>query len=281
MSKENYVTCQLRGLLANQMFCISAMFAYAWDHRLTPVLKSNQTSRNKDSGRKSLLTRFKNIPFNDSVVFDPTVTYSEPRNSTYAPIPYKPGDNVLIKGFRQSEKYFKKYRPQILDMFRLGDDKIDYLDTKYGDVLANSVSVHVRTGADRPETYAKAYYELYKHDSDSYYTEALKLALDNDSNIKNILVFSDNIEWCKSNLSDVLSKLNVVYVEGEDDYIDIVLMSMCTHNIIANSTFSWWSAWLNENPEKFVVAPLKWHGETPTNRGWVDTDLIPDKWVRI
>lgn len=281
MSTSNYVTCQLRGLLANQMFCISTMFAYAWDHGLIPVLRSNQTSRNKDSGRKSLLTRFTNIKFNDNVVFDPTVTHNEPRNSTYSPIPYKPGDNVLIKGFRQSEKYFKKYRPRILDMFRLSDEKITYLKDKYGDVLTDSVSVHVRTGADRPETYAKAYYELYKHDSDSYYGNALNMTLEHDPKVKNVLVFSDNIEWCRKNLTELLPELNVVYVEGEDDYIDIVLMSMCTHNIIANSTFSWWSAWLNENPNKYIVAPLKWHGENPTNRGWKDIDLIPETWHRI
>ena len=207
MSRKNYVTCQLRGLLANQMFCISAMFAYAWDHGLTPVLKSNQTSRNKDSGRKSLLTRFTNIPFNDNVVFETTATHNEPRNSTYSPIPFKPGDNVLIKGFRQSQKYFKSHRPQILDMFRLEDDKIDYLKSKYGDVLNNSVSIHVRTGADRPETYAKAYYELYKHDSDSYYSNALNMTLDHDPDIKNVLVFSDNFEWCKQTMSYVLRGL--------------------------------------------------------------------------
>ena len=166
-------------------------------------------------------------------------------------------------------------------MFRLPDDKIEYLNNKYGSILTDSVSIHVRTGADRPETYAQAYYELYKHDSDSYYSQALKMIREKTSGIKNVLVFSDNIEWCKSNLANTLSDLNVSYISGEDDYIDIVLMSMCTHNIIANSTFSWWSAWLNENPDKYVIAPIKWHGEAPTNRGWIDVDLIPPEWERI
>ena len=66
----NYVNIHLKGLLANQMFCVSALFAYAWEHKLTPIVKSNQISRNHDKGRKSLLKVFPNIPFNDEVDFE-------------------------------------------------------------------------------------------------------------------------------------------------------------------------------------------------------------------
>ena len=70
----------------------------------------------------------------------------------------------------------------------------------------------------------------------------------------------------------------MIFVEGNDDIEDLWLMSLCSHNIIANSSFSWWGAWLNENKNKKVIAPNKWFGE---NTGLNDSDIIPEKWIKI
>jgi hypothetical protein len=90
------------------------------------------------------------------------------------------------------------------------------------------------------------------------------------------VIFSDDIDWCKSVFG--ISE-EIYYIEGEEDYIDLYLMSMCTHNIIANSTFSWWAAWLNKNPDKVVVAPKTWFG--PAIQDKPTDNIIPLEWIRI
>ena len=90
-------------------------------------------------------------------------------------------------------------------------------------------------------------------------------------------IFSNDIEWCQENI-----KLeNSYYVDwntGENSYKDMQLMSLCKHNIIPNSTFSWWGAWLNKNPNKIVIAPEKWFNECSNIN---DLGIVPEKWVKI
>jgi hypothetical protein len=103
----------------------------------------------------------------------------------------------------------------------------------------------------------------------------------------NYLVFSDDIQWAKENFSgpnfnfitkqtisgnDVMTTLDISK-GGYPDYIELYLMSLCDHNIIANSSFSWWGAWLNENPKKIVIAPSNWFGSA--YKGINDNDIIP------
>ena len=90
------------------------------------------------------------------------------------------------------------------------------------------------------------------------------------------IIFSDDIGWCKENLSDLNN--DVVFVEGHRDYEDLFMMSYCDHNITSNSSFSWWRAWLNTNPLKIVVAPKNWFGPM----GPKDTqDLIPESFIKL
>ena len=98
-------------------------------------------------------------------------------------------------------------------------------------------------------------------------------------NIRNFLVFSDDIPWCKQHFTQY-EGCNFQYSEGRNEYEDLVLMSQCEHNIISNSTFSWWGAWLNQNPNKIVVSPseFNWFGK----KSKIDTkDIIPKEWIQI
>lgn len=99
--------------------------------------------------------------------------------------------------------------------------------------------------------------------------------MENTVNPQLYCIFSNDIDWCESNLGDLLSGKEVIYVDwnkGADSYVDMQLMGMCRHNIIANSSFSWWGAWLNRNPQKVVVSPNKWlniESESPIPRSWI------------
>jgi hypothetical protein len=93
---------------------------------------------------------------------------------------------------------------------------------------------------------------------------------------ENILIFSDDINWCKNNL--LIKNKNIFFIEGNQDYIDLWLMSMCKNNIMANSTFSWWGAWLNKNPNKKVFVPRTWFGNMIKHN---TKDLIPNTWIQI
>jgi len=101
-----------------------------------------------------------------------------------------------------------------------------------------------------------------------YYKEALKYTKGK------IFVFSDDIPWCKKNFK------GVTFVEMED-YLEFELMKLCTHNIIANSTFSWWAAYLGDNPNKVVVAPKQWRTRESDQTHFMEKFVLPEKWVKL
>ena len=176
----------------------------------------------------------------------------------YQEIPFYPNKNVQMRGFRQSEKYFAEYKKEIQKMFEPTLDEKKYLEDKYSDILNNGVSLHIRKGRDNADTYSSAYYCLFE-DLNTYYPNALRKILEMGKTIDNIVIFSDAVDWVEENLDLSEFDANVTFVRGEKDYMDIHLMSMCEQNVIANSTFSWWGAWLNRNKEKVVIAPTEWH----------------------
>jgi hypothetical protein len=177
----------------------------------------------------------------------------------YVPIPYS--RNLSIDGYFQSEKYFKESEKTIRRMFAL--------KVETNDVKKDSVSIHVRRGD---------YLEHPQHhpvQPVSYYHEALS-KIKEQKNITSIYVFSDDIEWCQANLK---FDLETTYVIPTQDIYDFGMMSKCDNHIICNSTFSWWSAWLNPNKEKIVVAPKLWFG--PAYSHWNTSDVYCPNWIVI
>jgi len=109
-------------------------------------------------------------------------------------------------------------------------------------------------------------------EDDDYYNRALAY-IESKVQIDYILVFSDDIGWCKANFSDPRIK----FIEGQPDYMDMYAMSGCNYNIIANSSFSWWSAYLNENENKIVCAPSGWFGFA-FKEDW--QDIYCENWIK-
>ena len=135
-----------------------------------------------------------------------------------------------------------------------------------------SVSIHIR----RSDYLSKKNSSIFEPISLNYYYSALELIKKQHPNIK-LFVFSDDNQWVMDNFKTDLPTTFVTHNDVSRGYDDLMLMSNCKHNITANSTFSWWGAWLNENPAKIVVTPSKWVKEDK----YVEPDLIPNNWIKV
>jgi hypothetical protein len=184
--------------------------------------------------------------------------------------------NCYLSGYWQSYYYFESIEPKIRELFTfksdLNGENLNRLNLIIG---TNSVSIHIR----RTDFLNNKSHDIHGSCSLTYYKDAIELV---NSKIQSphYFIFSDDIEWVKEN--DLFSNLQATFIFGnimDKSYIDMQLMSNCKHNIIANSSFSWWGAWLNGNPDKLVVAPKQWFLNAELNKQ--TNDLIPQKWVRI
>lgn len=180
----------------------------------------------------------------------------------YSPIPYK--ENIILKGYFQSEKFFDK--SYVKDLFKVDNITRTYVESKYGHLLSqDTISIHVRRGDYVNRPLRQPVCEM------PYFRRAINFFGKN----KRFLVVSDDIEWCKRKFKGE----NFYFTQDESPIVDLYIQSLCAHNIISNSSFSWWGAWLNNNESKIVIAPKKWFGVQMKNYNL--NDLIPDEWVRI
>lgn len=181
---------------------------------------------------------------------------------------------AYVSGYWQSEKYFNHYRDRLLNEFKLKQDLSVFTNDIIQDTLKQtSVSLHVRRGDYITNPDAN---RVHGSCSLDYYKNAIEYIKKQNSLFKTY-VFSDDIEWAKKNLNFIEDIFFIEKPNSIDDCEEMILMSKCQHNIIANSTFSWWGAWLNQNPNKLVITPKKWFNDTTKNC----SDLIPVNWVRL
>ena len=196
------------------------------------------------------------------------------RDNEFVTIPKS--NRLLLHGFFQSEKYFKPIRVQLLQEF--GFPPLDEQNLKLADkikVIENPVSIHVRRG-DYLKPKVQEYHGILPIE---YYQKSMAFIESKTSN-PFYFIFSDDPAWCEANLASGLS--NYVLVKGNTDssaWMDMCLMTLCKHHIIANSSFSWWGAWLGSNPDKIVLAPSQWFNDVAMNTS--ARSLIPESWIRI
>ncbi len=250
------------GQLGNQFFEIAAAYSLALDNDAEPLFP-DLASKTIDG----IPTNYKKVFFRLDATKpqQPIQVYYKEPDYSYNPLPFHP--NMCLIGYFQSEKYFVKHKKKILELFAPSAEIREYLEKKYGELLKNpkSVAVHMRFYLrEDPEqkiypTYGREYVEkaMMKFPEDSVY-----------------IVCSNSIEWARKNLEGITRK--IVFIEDEPYYHDLYLMSMCKHNIISNSSFSWWAAYLNPNPDKIVIAPPAWN--TP-GCGLDYKDVVPEGWV--
>lgn len=189
------------------------------------------------------------LPFIFSKVY-----ISESGHAYHKEFPSYPA-NTYLNGFWQSEKYFKEIRHVLLSEFVPAlplDSENQNLASKMSE--CQSVSIHVRRGDYVNNPNANAFHGVLPL---SYYDAAIKL-LEEKIKIDALFVFSDDTQWVEQNFKFGLPQTIISHNSGKNSVFDIYLMSQCRHNIMANSSFSWWGSWLNSNPEKIVIAPKKW-----------------------
>lgn len=179
--------------------------------------------------------------------------------------------NVYIDGYWQSEKYFQDIGDEVRKTFHFSEFA-EQENIQLEQIIRErqSVSLHVRRG---DYVGVSRFLSLGKT---QYYQKAIEYI---KSNVKNpmFVVLSDDIKWCKENINLPAETIFVTWNHGDKSYRDMQIMSICKHNIIANSSFSWWGAWLNNNPEKCVVAPSRFFN----GRMEDDSHIIPEKWKTI
>ena len=181
------------------------------------------------------------------------ISYREEEEFIYDEKIFNKTSNLFV-GIWQVEAYFKDYKDIVSREFVFKHPK----DKKNKNLIeqinaGNSISIHVRRGDYNSSAWSKTH-DVIK--DKTYYSNAINYL---NEKIKNphYYIFSDDIPWVKENLEFPGSTF-VDHNKGKNAYIDMYLMSLCKHNIIANSTFSWWGAWLNKNENKIVIIPERW-----------------------
>jgi hypothetical protein len=188
--------------------------------------------------------------------------------------------SCVIDGYFQSERYFRQYGNEIIAQFSLRPDYIAEVERLFAVYGFPDCSMHVRRGDYIGNA---GFYDLGES---GYYQRALSRLPPR----ARILCFSDDPQWCRANLRDP----RISFVEPHDDVLDLFLFSRCQTNIIANSTYSWWGAWLNARPDATVLAPDRWFDGPNVDpaqpvrataeglTGYHDASgLIPQRWIKL
>ncbi len=182
--------------------------------------------------------------------------------------------STFLVGYWQSEKYFINYKDIILKEFILKNE-LSHQSSQFQKAIEStiSVSLHIRRGDYITNPTTNSFHGAC---SLEYYKNAVSLIV-NRVDKPQFFIFSDDLDWAKENLNFIEKITFIKLNENIPDHEEMYLMSQCKHNIIANSSFSWWGAWLNQNVDKIVIAPEKWFLDETMNT----KDLIPDTWIHL
>jgi len=275
---NNYVSCWIHGGIGNQLFQIANTLEYANKYNKTPIFKDElnlwnfhglerKTAWNTLFSNK--LTVFKDNIY-DLIKFD---IYHELRYNMYDEIPYL-NENAYFKGYFQSPKYFSEET-------RKNIEKLVYSNTIYTNIakfLYNSIKKEFNDNDDNNYVFIHIRRTDYVNNCThnllniDYY----KKGLDIIGNNKIAIIFSDDIEWCKNYLDFIPKKY---FVNINNLYIELILMSYIKNGIIANSTFSWWGSYLGDKDNKKIIAPNQWFATTSHIKEW--EDIYIKEWIRI
>lgn len=278
------IIVKILGGMGNQMFQIAAAKALAY--RTGMKLKMDTRSLRAHNERGLDLDRFISqadeasrrdydqlgypVISKSLIRFKIHPSYYLEKDFIFNPDVTKIQKSVYLDGYFQSEKYFSDVSQNIRNDFTFKDELSAFeIECIQNMQSSESVSLHIRRG-DYLNNSQIGTLDL------KYYDHALEDLIKKNPSPK-VFVFSDDLVWAEKNLKLPFDMIFVKSHTGRESFRDMRLMSQCRNNIIANSSFSWWAAWLNANPEKRVYAPLNWFKNPTMNV----KDLIPVSWKKI
>lgn len=240
-------------------FDINAEVTDSSDRQLGP----DEVRRKAVKGASMLSPRLSTMLFGE---------YRETAQYEFDPAVLNLSGDVTLHGYWQSWKYFDTIREELLSELTLKNgSSVENQRLESEIAVSTAVSLHVRRGD---------YVNMGMDLPPAYYRRALQ-RITEDLNNPTVFVFSDDMEWVRQNESEVVpdSDIEIRYVTGnsiEDPHEDMRLMWSCDHNVISNSTFSWWGAWLNRKDEKRIVAPQSWFSQDVS-----ELDIVPPEWDTV
>lgn len=260
------ITIKLLGGLGNQMF--QRAFGLALESQGHQV-QYNRTALVEGTHREYSLGRFGELPF--GAPSGPTFVEESMRfDSGNLSVP----ETCTMIGYWQTERYFEHIKSEVRDAFRNHEPYMlsrarpvvaDYWDKIY---RSNAVAIHVRR-----QDYVNLQH-FHGMPGLDYYGNAIKFLYERYHDLK-YFIFSDDPQWCRENFDS-----SFAVVSGTDKYEDLRLMSSCKRAIIANSSFSWWGAWLGDTSlDRTVIAPKRWFADETAEAN--ATDIVPERWIRL
>ena len=293
------IVVKLMGGMGNQLFQYAAGRALALKYQAElkiDVSFLNVDPINKYTKRELELNKFntkyliaspKDIDaFNRKTLFDKLISEFSPnsifRKNIFNQVDFgfkedfftSSSKNTYLNGYWQSENYFASIRNILMKELVIKKEISEQCKLVKNLILnSNSVSLHIRRGDYVSDKNASSYHGTLPL---AYYEKAMNHLNGLFDDLK-VFIFSDDMDWVKANLKLTNECIYVDFNAGENSVYDMYLMSVCKYNIIANSSFSWWGAWLNQNPEKIVIAPDKWFADKNLNM----KDLIPSSWLKM
>ena len=276
------VTIEIMGGLGNQLFQVFHLISYGLTHKVPFYFEHKDAPSRKDRPFywDSFLSSLK--PFVKSSYIANAPIYRENGFHYTEPVPYKQfGQPFKFWGYFQSYKYFQEREQDIFRFIKLNEQK-ESIKTKHATIcdFDNTISIHFRIGDYKHQPQNHPVMDI------SYYKSALHHVFKRTGrNDWNILYFYENqdADMVKENiglLQDEFNHLTFTPINTDIvDYEQVLLMSVCQHNIIANSSFSWWGAYFNQHSNKVVTYPSIWFGPSLGNKKMVD--MFPEGWCKI
>lgn len=258
------ITCNLFGHLGNQLFQIAATIGYAEKYNLPYHIPFKTTHDKFVPVIEHLQNKLYDLQLEK-------ISINQPPNPTAYTELTKPSllqnnVNICLNGYFQSYKYFEHCEDAVRNailpssMPTLPNNHLDW------------VSLHVRRG---DYVHLQQYHPLVHFD---WYIQTILFF--KEKGFHRFLIFSDDMDWAEDHFNEFrFNGSRFVYSKEQDPFKDMLLMAQCSHHIIANSTFSWWGAWLNTNKNKIVVYPEHWFG--PAYKDWNTKDLCPPNWIKM
>ena len=241
----------------------------------------NIFSNNYNVANEKEIKRFKQLNYFNKIKRKLNLNYPKyysEKRFDFNPTVLKLNEPVYLEGYFQSYKYFDDQQAFVRNLFAFDSKKLDTQNKELLDKIEskNAIAIHIRRGDYVENATVNTFHGVC---SDAYYNNAIT-EVTTDLKEPLLVFFSDDIDWVKKEFMPLnFDKIFVNHNVNEHSWKDMYLMSRCKHNIIANSSFSWWGAWLNNNPNKIVVAPQNWFSNEEINSQ--THDLIPETWKKI